>query len=119
MSLPESITLSRKATATVDSFPEFFEPVLNALYDLHLKHGYRKPQMSIYRDESTVIFKGKNHSISISYLTGGQLVLGDSRKKSPEREEIISMAHDELATKLPKVLKSRFKSLVTAGDKST
>ena len=40
MALRENITLSKKAIETVQRFSEFFEPVLNALYALHLKHGY-------------------------------------------------------------------------------
>lgn len=112
MPLGETIKLSKKAQATFERFPAFFEPTLNALYDLHLQHGYRKPELSIYRDESTVLFKAKDHSIAIMYLLSGQLVISDSRLKGSAKYDTVRMSEEELPTSLFELLSDRMPSFI-------
>jgi hypothetical protein len=105
MALRASIELSKATRKTADSFPSFFHTVLNALWELHEKHGFRKPKLSVCRDESTVIFEGRGYEISVLHLWPEQVIFVDSRTGSKERySRSITIPETELSAKLPPFL---------------
>ena len=68
MELNAQISLSIRNKKKFDVFPSFFAPVLNALYPLHTEKGFRKPQLSTWRDEACVEFQRGPIRVSVQYV---------------------------------------------------
>lgn len=54
MELDRKISLSKSQQKTFGVVPYFFAASLNALYRLHTDEGFRKPELSTWRDEACV-----------------------------------------------------------------
>lgn len=117
MKLREGINLSKKAQKTAESFPKFFITALNLLYDLHSVHKFRKPKLSIHRDESTVSFERGSYWISVINCWPDTIHLVDTRVPASNRyNNKVKIADDELPTKLPEFLEPQFASLLPKED---
>ncbi len=105
MPLRADVKLSKAARKTADSFPRFFHTALNTLWDLHEKHGFRKPKLSVCRDESTVSFEGHGYEVYVLHLWPEQVIFVDSRTGSKDRySRSITVPETELPAKLPRFL---------------
>ena len=67
MQLKDHISLSKKHQKTFQVFPVFFTVSLNEFYFLKDDFGFRKPELSTWRNEATLKFKSDLFDISIQY----------------------------------------------------
>jgi hypothetical protein len=105
MKLLPDITLSAKSKKTADSLPSFFYPALNSLWNLHTRYGFRKPTLSMYRDEAIITLKNTDYSISVIHLIPDQVIFVDSRSPAAKRYSTsIRIPVGELVSRIPEFI---------------
>jgi hypothetical protein len=115
MPLRPEITISAQSRKTADSLPHFFHSALNALWDFHLRCGFRNPTLAVHRDEATIVFRTADYSISVIHVLPDQVFFVDSRSPTSERYATsIRIPDDELASRLPQFLNEHTKFESTA-----
>ena len=67
MELKDHITLSQKHQKSFRVFPSFFTSALNALYFLKTEYGFRKPELSTWRNEANLVFSSERFKITVEY----------------------------------------------------
>lgn len=67
MELKDHITLSQKNQKNFRVFPSFFISALNALYFLRDEYGFRKPELSTWKNEANLIFSTNRLKITVEY----------------------------------------------------
>lgn len=114
MNLRNDISLSKKAMRIFANSPRFFAPVLNALYDLHTEHGFRKPRLSSHTNELWVDFRGKTCDVLMFLeVSAGRVFLVDSRVTSDKKYSTFRDTTEATFERdISDFLSSRFASLV-------
>ena len=67
MELKDHITLSQKSQKSFRVFPSFFTSALNALYFLRDEYGFRKPELSTWKNEANLVFSSNQIKVTVEY----------------------------------------------------
>jgi hypothetical protein len=67
MKLKEHIVLSQKHQKSFQVFRSFFTSALNALYFLRDEYGFRKPELSTWRNEANLVFSSEQFKVTVEY----------------------------------------------------
>lgn len=69
MELRSHITLSKAHQKTLQIFPYFFIPALNEFYFLKDDLGFKKPDLTTWKNEANLTFESNNIEITVAFET--------------------------------------------------
>ena len=113
MELKEHITLSQKHQQSFRVFPSFFTSALNALYFLRDEYGFRKPELSTWKNEANLVFSSNYFEITIEYESPNWIEISFRKTEVPGKIYL-----DQLLEKLEIHYEKDFLGRIEGGDQS-